>query len=243
MRDDREWQDFQRDGYLHLPGALDAATVERYRVAHDAMRAKPRPWNQHLLLTDPDFIALIQHPAIIDRQAAVFGDQLQLLQYDLLYQGPQHDGPDRSWHRDFAFPGDHPLSINTILYLDDIPADGGATYVIPGSHRGLALPPQDDRRTAPLPGERELRPRAGDVVFINAAIWHSGGSNRSPAQRRTIYIYYGHWWLKPYQSDQARPWQCLQHASPATLRLLGHRPPSDLHIYTPTGRLRAPQES
>lgn len=243
MHDDEEWQRFERDGYLHVAGALDAAELARYRAAHDAVRESAgRPWNQHKLLADPAFIELIRHPAIHGRHAAVFGSQLQLLQYDLLYQGPHQDGQERSWHRDFSFPGDHVLSINTIVYLDDIPPDGGATYVVPGSQRGRAMPPTDARKHQPLPGEVEVRPRAGDVVFINAAIWHSGGINRSDQQRRNIYIYYGHWWLKPYEPQQARPWQCLVDADADILRLLGQRQPADLHMYRPDGRLAPPAD-
>ena len=44
---------------------------------------------------------LIEHPPILDRHRAIFGNQVQLLQYDLLRQGPRNSAfPERSWHRD-----------------------------------------------------------------------------------------------------------------------------------------------
>jgi ectoine hydroxylase-related dioxygenase (phytanoyl-CoA dioxygenase family) len=73
---------------------------------------------------------------------------------------------------------------------------------------------------------------AGDAVFINSAIWHSGGRNRSDGLRRAIYLYYGYWWLKPYEADQQRPWQALEGAGEQRLRLLGVKMPApDLHQY------------
>ena len=75
----------------------------------------------------------------------------------------------------------------------------------------------------------------GDAVFINSAIWHSGSCNQSEGLRRGIYMYYGYWWLKRYQSEFTLPPQCLEGASEARLRLLGYKiPDRDLHIYDPT---------
>ena len=77
--------------------------------------------NQHTLLQHQAFLDLIVHPPILDRHRALFGDQTQLLQYDLLRQGPRNETfPLHSWHRDFVFPGDVPLSVNTLLFLDPI---------------------------------------------------------------------------------------------------------------------------
>src|SRR5262249_2916316 len=149
-----------------------------------------------------------------------FGDQVQLLQYDFLRQGPNSDFPLRAWHRDFSVPGDMPLSINTILYLDEMTPEKGPTYVVPGTHRGATLPPAD-RTHDPLPGEVPVFAQPGDAVFINSAIWHTGSRNQSDGLRRGIYLYYGYWWLKRYESDQALPYQAFEGASEQRLRLLG----------------------
>jgi ectoine hydroxylase-related dioxygenase (phytanoyl-CoA dioxygenase family) len=186
------------------------------------------------LLKHQTFIDLIEHPPILDRHRAIFGDQTQLLQYDLLRQGPRNETfPLRAWHRDFVFPGEYPISINTILYLDDMMDERGPTYVLPGTHRGTANPPTS-RVNEPLEGEVAAYAAAGDAVFINGAIWHTGSRNRSDGPRRSIYLYYGYWWLKPYEADQQRPWQCLANASEQRLRLLGVKmPQADLHQYDP----------
>jgi ectoine hydroxylase-related dioxygenase (phytanoyl-CoA dioxygenase family) len=223
-----------KKGYLHARGVLTPEHLERVRGEFDRVWDLGNRCNQHELLKHQTFIDLIEHPAILDRQRAIFGDQVQLLQYDFLRQGPRNTSfPLRGWHRDFVFPGDHPLSINTILYLDDMTDERGPTYVVPGTHRGAALPPKG-RGNEPLEGEVAAYASAGDAVFINSAIWHSGSRNVSDRLRRGIYLYYGYWWLKPYEADQQRPWQCLENASQARLQLLGVKMPDrDIHQYNP----------
>lgn len=237
MNSQQEKEEFSRDGYLHVPGILDAAHLSLIRSEFDRVwQTESKPYSQHKLLKHQAFIDLIEHPPILDRHRAIFGNRVQLLQYDLLRQGPfdEQTGAvwQRAWHRDFRFPGDYPLSINTILYLDDINEVSGPTYVVPGSHRGPETPPADSA-AQPLPDEVELHAAAGDAVFINSAIWHSGGCNRGSGQRRGIYLYYGYWFLKRYESEQTLPWQAFEGASQQRLCLLGLKNPggNDIHQY------------
>lgn len=225
---------FLEHGYLHAPGVITAEHLEWIQSEFDRVWEKEQPRvSQHQLLTYPAFLELIEHPPILERHRAIFGRQVQLLQYDLLRQGPRSQASERHWHRDFTFPGERPLSINTILYLDDMTEEVGPTRVLPGSHRGEALPPKV-RANEPLPGEVAVFAQAGDAVFINSAIWHSGGRNQGDGLRRGIYLYYGYWWLKRYESHEALPWQAFENAGEQRLRLLGVRMPDrDIHMYDP----------
>lgn len=223
---------FLEHGYLHARGVLSPELLERTRAEFDRVwEAEGAPCSQHKLLKHEHFIKLIEHPAILDRHVAIFGRQTQLLQYDFLRQGPQTKGPGRSWHRDFTQRGEFPLAINTILYLDEMTEERGPTRVVPGTQRGEDWPPAEER-TKPLPGEVPVYAAAGDAVFINAAIWHTGGINTTDGLRRGIYLYYGYWWLKRYDGHQVLPWQALEGASEKRLRLLGVKMPDrDLHMY------------
>jgi len=239
-----ELEFLDQNGYLHMPVLLDDDTLAEMRAAHDALRAEyEQPWNQLILLQKEVFIRFIRFAPILERQRAIFGDQLQLLQYDVLYQGPHFSGKERAWHRDHYFPGDYPVSVNTLVYLDDIGEDGAPTYLVPGSHRGPTLPPTGDARHEPLQGEMALRPSAGDVVFINSAICHSWGINGSDRERRTIYAYFGYWWLKRYEYDSPLPEQATANADDELLILLGLKPaPSgQLHMYVPNGAFDSPR--
>lgn len=89
MIDDAEWEHFDTHGYVLRKGVLDADHLQRICTAFDEVwETESAPCNQHKLLKYEPFIALIEHPSIIDQHEAVFGSQTQLLQYDLLRQGP-----------------------------------------------------------------------------------------------------------------------------------------------------------
>jgi ectoine hydroxylase-related dioxygenase (phytanoyl-CoA dioxygenase family) len=225
---------FLEHGYLHVPDILDAKMLARTQAEFDRVwHVEGPPCDQHKVLKHRHFIDLIEHPPILERHAAIFGRQTQLLQYDFLRQEPHSDAPERVWHRDFSHPGDVPVSINTIVYLDEMTEARGPTRVVPGSHRGSARPPKD-RLNVPLEGEVAVYAKPGDAVFINSAIWHSGGRNRTDGLRRAIYMYYGYWWLKRYNAGQQLPAQAFEGASEQRLRLLGVRmPDADLHMYDP----------
>ena len=224
---------FLKNGYLHAKGVLTGEHLAQIQSEFDRVwELEKPPVSQHKLLKHLAFLDLIAHPPILERHQAIFGEQTQLLQYDLLRQGPKNDSaPDYAWHRDFSMRGDHPLSINTILYLNDMTEEVGPTRVVPGSHRGEGKP-SAAQSGSPIPGEVAVYAEAGDAVFINSAIWHTGGRNRSDGLRRGIYLYYGYWWLKRYESDRALPWQAFENASETRLRLLGIKMPGrDIHMY------------
>ncbi len=141
MIDDKDWEFFDANGYILLHGVLDGDDLRRIKEAFDEVwESEGPPCTQHKLLKYAPFIELIEHPPILDQHWAIFGSQTQLLQYDLLRQGPGNDGPLRGWHRDFSFPGDYPLSINTIVYLDPMTDEERETLenicvVDPATHR------------------------------------------------------------------------------------------------------------
>jgi len=231
-----ERQFFLEQGYLLVEGVLEGDYLERIRHDFDELwarqEAKGERCHTWALLGHPTFLELIEHPPILDRHRAVFSRQTQLLEADFLQQKPGSTFPDRHWHRDFVFPGERPLAINTIIVLDDMTTERGPTRIVPGSHRGEALPPKD-RTGEPLEGEVAVECPAGSAIFINGAIWHSGARNESDGLRRGIYLWYGYWWLKrAIDVDRPVPAQALVGATPERLELLGVKePPGGLWMY------------
>ena len=196
--------------------------------------------SQHQLLKNDVFLNLIEYPNILNPMKFIFGSQIQLLQYDLLYQPPQNNGPFRNWHRDLSFPGQFPLSTNCIIYLEDMDEDIGPTYVVPGTHIGWLPEIKIKQKNIKLTNEIAINAEAGDMAIINSSILHSGSINKSKNKhRRNIYIYYGYWWLKRYKSELKLPWQCFNKASEQRLQLLGIKSPenADLHIYEPDSEI------
>jgi hypothetical protein len=228
---------FQQQGYMRVEGLLTPDHLARVRRACDELYAAEDKLQISLLpcLRNRTLLDLIDHPPILDRVRAVFGHQTQLISYDVHYQrpGPVNADQERWWHRDLSFPGDTPVILTVILAVDDMPIERGPTHVVPGTHRGTALPPKD-RQHEPLPGEVALTMPAGSAAFINGAIWHSKGHNVSPQMRRVIILGYGYWWLKRWFYDRDLPWQALVGASEDRLRLLGLKQPEEnFHYYDP----------
>jgi ectoine hydroxylase-related dioxygenase (phytanoyl-CoA dioxygenase family) len=226
----QEKEFFLENGYLCAEGVLVGQHLARVQEEFEKLceEAKGQRLSLNRVLQSSVFVELIEHPPILDRQQAIFGDQVQLLQFDLQRQGPHSRASERSWHRDFRFPGDTPLSINTLLFIDDMSPDKGPTRVVPGSHRGEALPARESVYE-PIEGEVAVTCPAGSAIFINSAIWHTGGRNASNGLRRSIYLYYGYWWLRRFDGMEGGvhdpPWQALEGASPLRLQLLGVKIP------------------
>lgn len=226
---------FLERGFLHVQQLISGELLTRLQVSFDKVWDTHQPRvSQHQLLSYQEWIDLIEYPPLIALHRALFGRQLQLLQYDFLRQEPNTTFPPRAWHRDFSFPGDVPLSANTILFLDDVDEAKGPTRVLPGSHRGAYGHPDAARAAEAHPDEVAVPVRAGDAILINGAVWHTGGRNTGPGLRRGVYLYYGYWWLKRYDGHQVIPWQALAGASEQRLELLGVKMPDrDLHMYDP----------
>ena len=147
---DAEREFFFEHGYLHARAALGDSMLTVIREEFEQIWATDGRANQLVLLKHRTFIDLIEHPPILDRHAAIFGRQTQLLQYDFLRQEPGSTFPLRSWHRDLSFPGEKPVSINTIVYLDRMDDASGPTYVVPGSHLAQSCR-QQTPETNPIP--------------------------------------------------------------------------------------------
>jgi hypothetical protein len=80
---------------------------------------------------------------------------------------------------------------NALFMLDDFTKSNGALRVIPGSHR-LGRLPQDvlAHPDAPHLDEVLVTGRAGDVVVLNAHLWHAGTANRTQDRRLALHAFY-----------------------------------------------------
>ena len=75
--------------------------------------------------------------------------------------------------------------------LDDFTAENGSLRAVPGSHRAAACRRRRSPiRSAPHPDEELVTGRAGDVVVMNAHLWHAGTANRTPRPRLALHSFY-----------------------------------------------------
>jgi ectoine hydroxylase-related dioxygenase (phytanoyl-CoA dioxygenase family) len=224
--------DFQRDGYVILPRALDGAALDELVAALAPFEAD-RPMGRNafeglrshrvysLAGKGAAFLRLAEHPAVL----AVI-DRILLPNYLLstMQSIRLHPGEAaQAWHTDDPFyltPRPHPrtLGVTVIWAIEDFTADNGATEIIPGSQRwGDELP---DARGAT--GVAAVMP-AGSALVFDAALWHRGGANRSRGTRLAISPQYCQPYLRPQESQLLIvPPDAARACSPRMRAMLGY---------------------
>jgi hypothetical protein len=204
------------DGYLSLPGAigpeLRRRVVERLEALYAAEGAqagaefKQEPGARrlaNLVDKDPVFAECIVQPLLLLCVGEVIGERFKISSLNARSANP-HNGIDQPLHSDGGALPDARGSwvCNTLWMLDDVTTENGALRVIPGSHRAGRLPAEalaDPMATHPE--QVVLTARAGDVLVLDAHIWHGGLANRTDRPRRALHGYYCRW-DKPQQQYQ-----------------------------------------
>jgi ectoine hydroxylase len=229
---------FEEEGYLVIPNALTPEELARARRAADAAearwRADPslpgvrRPDLEQvraIMEYDPVLAGLLEHPRVFPMIQELLGPAVMMLDHDYFITPPGAEIPF-GWHFDLDMPAvDHAnsrLMVKVFYVLDDIPEDGGATLMLPHSHRtprGTEMPnteiPED------LPGAVKMALPAGSAYLMHGRTYHSAGNNRSGVVRRLLIYTYGHKWMRMW--EEYRPSEALAARAETPLRrqLLG----------------------
>lgn len=140
-----------------------------------------------------------------------------------------------AWHTDVRkrVPGVHhagsTMMVRVMIALEDIPEDGGATLVLPGTHR------QPDDSPIPkvavpedMPGAVALACKAGTAYFFNGNLLHSPGTNRGgrgTTTRRVLLFNYGHKWMRMWAGHEPSERLAAAASTPLRRQLLGLTPP------------------
>ena len=184
--------------------------------------------------THPCFDALIDHPSWVSHiRDFVSGDDTRMTaggggvtcrwpgQASGVHGGGQKSGPNGGGNA-FGWLDEEARfdckTVSVLLALNDVPAGGGATCAIPGSHKSnLRHPFQDEeaghpqllwRSQAPferrhgksvreggymdgMPGAVELTCEAGDALLLVESCVHGSAVRTLPGCRRTLLIRYG----------------------------------------------------
>lgn len=199
---DARMRQLESQGYTTIPGAIPQAMLAAMRRRFDELIADhanvpsavrtPSSGGidlNRLLELDPVFSPLIDMPAVTP-----YVDKLHAGDYYLLGASIGNYMPARSparcgWHQDGG-----PYTRLTFM-LSDLAENGGATAVIPGTHKegGGALPDwcnDADGQPRILPGMLRVGGRAGDCMINNTHIWHTSTPNESDQPRRIVWVVY-----------------------------------------------------
>ncbi len=226
----------QADGVVVLRQVMDAAWLEALRAAvarqleaegeNAGAEFRKEEHAQRLAnLVDKGevFRRVIAHPELLQAAEAVLGADWKL--GSLNYRGADpHSNSAQPLHCDMGMVPDARGNavFNSIWLLDDFTSENGATRYVPGSQTGGKLPQEvlaDPRATHP--GERLVLAAAGDVILMNAHLWHGGTANRTSAPRRSLHAFFvrGDQPQQQYQRRLLRP-ETQAALSPALRRIL-----------------------
>lgn len=236
---------FESQGYLVVEGALAAGELATLRRAADAAeaawRADPsRPGTripefleiEGIMEYHPALFDLALHPRIFPRVREVVGPDVSIVDHGYYITPPGGRIDGTAWHTDVRTRARgvyHPRSVmmvRAMFALEDVAADGGATLVLPGSHRWRDdFPVPTVELPEAMPGAVSLHCRAGTAYFFNGALWHAPSNNRSAATRRVLLYNYGHKWMRIWKGHEPSPALAARATTPLRRQLLGLTPP------------------
>jgi hypothetical protein len=182
-----------RDGWVLLPGVIEARALERMRADFDA--AAPAKSDAETGTRHPDvlasaartFASLWTGERVLAAVQHVLGRPFRVGQ--LSGREPQRGCGRQGLHADWVTRAEgEPYRVVTVFWmLDAFESDNGATRLVPGTHRfpkGVPRSLADPARRHP--DERTVTASAGTALVFNGHLWHSGTENRSGARRRSI---------------------------------------------------------
>jgi ectoine hydroxylase-related dioxygenase (phytanoyl-CoA dioxygenase family) len=181
-----------RDGYVVVPAALDAAWLARLRRAFEYAPAQTSG-TQHIEVTaaTPEvesWRALGEHPVLLAAAEHVLARPFHL--GGMHGRNPLPGFGQQGLHADWTRAPDNAYVVLTAIWmLDDFTAQNGATRVVPGSH--LITSPLPKSLAQPLAHHRDetlVVGRAGTVLILNGYLWHSGRLNASAGPRRAVQL-------------------------------------------------------
>jgi ectoine hydroxylase-related dioxygenase (phytanoyl-CoA dioxygenase family) len=199
---DADRKQLDEQGYLVLPGLMSPDLLDRVRRRVDELFEEEGAAAGAEFKTEPGarrlancvnkgrvFEEVILTPEVLEAMAHVLGPEFKLSSLNVRSADP-HSPCDQPLHADSAAIADERgyWVCNSVWMLDDFTEDNGATRMAPGSHRWNRLPPPE--MYDPHPQQQLVLGTAGDVVVMNAHMWHGGTANRTGAPRRAMHVYY-----------------------------------------------------
>jgi ectoine hydroxylase len=209
-------EQFDRDGYLVIRGALTPDEVAFYEAALDrvyrdgvsAGSVQPGMAMHRLnaVANCPEAVGLINHPRTFGLIWSMLGWNVHIYHSHLdVHPEIKHQKPfSFEWHQDGGRQNreieSNPrprLSVKLAYWLTDLTeTDRGNFTVVPGSHLTNRIdgPPRRDIQWPDPEGATQITAAPGDVVFFDRRLWHTRTDNYSPITRKGMFFAYSHRW-------------------------------------------------
>jgi phytanoyl-CoA dioxygenase PhyH len=236
--------EFDRDGFVVLPGALAPDEVTRYREALDQVYLAAEAAGRigaggalHQLSAVahcPEALGLIDHPATFPYVWSLLGWNVHLYHSHLDVHPPlRAPGPFRfEWHQDGGRQNREietdprpRLSVKIAYWLSDVSQPGRGNFkVVPGSHRAnrIAGPPSRNVVWPDPEGAVEVLASPGDAVLFDRRLWHARSDNHSSCTRKAMFFGYTYRWIAMRdENDRIRLSGLDERLTPVQRQLLG----------------------
>jgi ectoine hydroxylase-related dioxygenase (phytanoyl-CoA dioxygenase family) len=216
--------EFDRLGYLVLPGILNAAECARLAAAmdgleeHAAARVKQAPLKksasgerepgktliiEDFFNADPAFDLLVEHAPTMALIRAIVQDRPTINNSEIRIRYPGNQttahmgGPIGAKYR-YGFNGNgiDCMMVRMVYFVRDVGAEDGPFCVVPATHKSNYSTPYGTNDSDAEPGMIGLPVKAGDAILFTEHLRHGGKSIRSGRTRKTLHIGYGPYWMK-----------------------------------------------
>lgn len=235
---------FERDGFLHLPGALtqdergrlDAAVDRVWWTHRDRAPLRGTEALHHLAFVglDEAFLELLDHPVTLPIVVDLLGWNIFMYHCHLDVHPPEapEAEPRWMWHQDGGRQNldletePRPrMSVKVAYFLSDCGEPGRGNFrVLPGSHlRNTLLRPGGDEGEgvgADPDGAVPVLARPGDAVIFDRRLWHMRSRNLSDVTRRALFTAYTYRWIRSRDDLRVRP-ELAASITPLRAQLLG----------------------
>ena len=242
--------EFDKNGFLIIPGALSPGEVDHYRDALDRVYAEAEVAGRiqpggslHQLsavANCPEAIDLVDHPATLPYIWSVLGWNVHVYHSHLDVHPPlPSKRPFRfEWHQDGGRQNREietdprpRLSVKLAYWLSDVSEPGRGNFkVVPGSHltNWISGPPRRDVEWPDPDGAIEVCANPGDVVVFDRRLWHARSDNYSDVTRKAMFFGYTLRWIAIRDENEGIWSSALnEQMNPVQRQLLGGIRPGD----------------
>ena len=182
---EQQLADFDREGFVFLPGMFDAAEVGALKQASEEVYALEREevWRESSGAPRTAFAAhtyneafrrLGRHPRLINPVMQILDGPVYMHQYKVNAKAA-FDGEVWQWHQDYgtwqrddAMP--EPRAMNIAVFVDEVTAANGPLIFIPRSHKSGVQEAGHDLQTTSYPlwtlGRKDIERLAGEGGIV-----------------------------------------------------------------------------
>lgn len=245
-----EREQFDRDGFIVIRGALTPDEVNHYAGALDRVYASAVAAGQLMdgasmhrlsaVANCPEAAALVDHPATFRYVWSLLGWNIHVYHShgDVHPKLPARRPFRFEWHQDGGRQNREietdprpRLSVKLAYWLSDVSEPGRGNFkVVPGSHRTnwIAGPPRRDMPWPDPAGAIEVTAAPGDVVLFDRRLWHARSDNYSAHTRKAMFFGYTYRWVA-MRDENDGIWTADWAAglTPVQRQLLGGLPDTD----------------